>query len=166
VSASLAARALEFLQREGHYLDRREWDAWLALYREDAVFWVPAWMDEDHLGTDPDREVSLIYHSDRAALEDRVWRVRSQRSVASIPMLRTTHMIANVIAREGARPGTVAASASWTCHTYDPKLRRQHVFFGLYEFELNTAGADWTIARKKVLLQNDYIPTMIDFYCL
>ena len=165
MSASLSARALDFLQREGHHLDRREWDDWLALYREDAVFWVPAWLDEDRTGTDPASEVSLIYHEDRAALEDRVWRVRSQRSVASIPLPRTTHMLANVVARE-AQPGAVDASASWTCHVYDPKHRRQHVFFGLAEFRLDASASEWKIARKKVLLQNDYIPTMIDFYCL
>jgi len=158
--------ALAFLQLEGHCLDRRQWDAWLALYAEDAVYWVPAWKDEDTPGSDPDAEVSLIYHQGRAALEDRVWRVRSQRSVASIPLQRTTHMIGNVLTRPGEAPRTLQVDASWTCHAYDPKHRRQHVFFGLYEFELRAEGDEWLIARKKVLLQNDYIPTMIDFYCL
>lgn len=165
MSTALSAQALEFLQREGRHLDRREWDDWLALYREDAVFWVPAWLDEDRTGTDPATEVSLIYHDNRAALEDRVWRVRSQRSVASIPMMRTTHLLAGLVASE-AKPGAIDASASWTCHVYDPKHRRQHVFFGLVEYAIDSAGPGWKIARKKVLLQNDYIPTMIDFYCL
>jgi len=159
-------RAAHLLAREGELLDRRDWDAWLALYEEDAVYWVPAWKDEDTPSADPDTEVSLIYHTGRAALEDRVWRVRSQRSVASVPLLRTTHMVGNVRAREGERPGTLAASASWTCHTYDPKLKRQHVFFGRYEALLVPHGGDLRIGRKTILLQNDYIPTLIDFYCL
>lgn len=157
---------LAFLQLEGRHLDRRDWDAWLALYEEDALYWVPAWKDEDTPSDDPDTEVSLIYHQGRAALEDRVWRVRSQRSVASIPLARTTHMVGNVIVAPGAADGSLRVEASWTCHTYDPKRHRQHVFFGLYDIELRAHGESWRYARKKVLLQNDYIPTMIDFYCL
>lgn len=161
---SAAASAL--LQLEGSLLDRREWDAWLALYEEDAVFWVPSWLDADTTATDPDTQVSLIYHAGRAGLEDRVWRVRSQRSVASIPLQRTTHMLGNVVVREGTDAQRMEVDASWTCHVYDPKRRRQHVFFGRYEVMLVARGGGWRIARKKVILQNDYIPTMIDFYCL
>jgi 3-phenylpropionate/cinnamic acid dioxygenase small subunit len=25
---------------------------------------------------------------------------------------------------------------------------------------------DWRIAKKKIVLQNDYIPTMLDIYCV
>jgi 3-phenylpropionate/cinnamic acid dioxygenase small subunit len=44
------------------------------------------------------------------------------------------------------------------------------VLFGRYEYRLrrhDEGGREyWLIARKKVLLLNDHIPTMIDFYCL
>jgi 3-phenylpropionate/cinnamic acid dioxygenase small subunit len=31
---------------------------------------------------------------------------------------------------------------------------------------LRQAGGRWRIARKKVVLMNDTIPTMLDFYCI
>jgi len=31
------------IHREALYLDERRWDDWLALYHDDAEFWVPAW---------------------------------------------------------------------------------------------------------------------------
>lgn len=153
-----AAHAL--LSREAFLLDARRWEEWLALYEEDAVYWVPCWKDDGTPTSDPDTEVSLIYHDQRAALEDRVWRLQSGRSAASTPILRTAHAVTNTVLE-----GEVAC-ASWTCHTFDPKHRKQHVFFGRYEVTLRPHAAGWRIARKKILLANDYIPTMVDFYCL
>ncbi|HBP77531.1 MAG TPA: benzoate 1,2-dioxygenase small subunit, partial [Halomonas sp.] len=42
-----------FLYREARLLDDREWDDWLALYHKDALFWMPAWDDDDQLTRDP-----------------------------------------------------------------------------------------------------------------
>ena len=53
-----AAEAADLLYREGHFLDARRWDDWLALYCEDAVFWVPAWKGAHELVDSPDTEVS------------------------------------------------------------------------------------------------------------
>ncbi len=157
--------AEEFLFREALLLDRRDWDAWLALYAEDAVFWMPAWKSEADQTDDPDRELSLIYHAGRARLEERVWRVRSGRSPASVPLLRTMHAICNI--RTVAVASELAMLRSnWTVHHYDPKRKTQHVLFGFYEHELRRAGADWRIARKKIVLLNDRLPAVTDFYCV
>ncbi|UCE31527.1 MAG: aromatic-ring-hydroxylating dioxygenase subunit beta [Burkholderiales bacterium] len=157
------------LYREAQLLDTQRWDDWLALYRADAEFWLPAWTDEHRLAASPETELSLMYCSARAGLEDRVWRLRSGLSVASTPPLRTVHSISNVL-RVGA--GTTGAAAwaelhsSWTCHVWNLKRQQQHVFFGRYEHRLRRQGDEWLIARKKVTLMNDRIPTMIDFYCV
>src|SRR4051812_598312 len=74
-TSAITAAATELIYREGLYLDRQEWELWLQLYREDAVFWVPAWKSEHQQIEDPDREVSLIYHGSRVSLEERVARV-------------------------------------------------------------------------------------------
>ncbi len=158
--ASLADQAQALLAREAYLLDARRWEDWLAMYETKAVFWVPTWRDDGLPVEDPNREISFIYHSDRAALEDRVWRLESGRSAASTPILRTAHTVT-----AGLVEGDIV-NASWTCHVYDPKQRKQHVFFGRYEMRYAAHGADWRIAQKKILLLNDYIPTMIDFYCL
>jgi len=82
-----AATAL--LHDEGLCLDERRWDDWLALYVEDAVYWVPAWKSENETTTDPARELSLIYYQGRGGLEDRIWRLKSGLSVAANPLRRT-----------------------------------------------------------------------------
>ena len=160
------ARVQELVSREALYLDRRMWDEWLALYASDAVFWVPAWADENQPTSDPETQVSLIYHTTRAALEDRVWRLRSERSAASVPLLRTAHVVGSVLLETAQHPDMLEAHAAWSCHVFNPKRKLQHVFFGRYEYSLRAAGGELKIARKKILLLNDYIPTMIDFYCV
>ena len=64
-------------------LDDRDFEGWLECYTPDSEFWMPAWDDDDTLTTDPQSEVSLIYYRNRAGLEDRVFRIRTDRSSAT-----------------------------------------------------------------------------------
>ncbi len=163
------AEAADLLYREGHALDNRRWDDWLALYCEDAIFWMPAWKGEHELTDAPDREVSLMYYTARAGLEDRVWRLRSGLSTASSPLLRTSHGITGVVVVGATDSGDsihAEVHANWTCHTFNLRDSGQHVFFGRYEHVLRQEGGVWKIATKKIVLMNDRIPTMLDFYCV
>ncbi len=166
MTALTRADAEELLAREGRCLDTRQWDAWLDLYTEDAVFWVPAWKSEAEPTEDPDRELSLIYYEDREWLRDRAWRNTSGLAVAATPLWRTAHAVSNVLLEEPAREGEAEVRASWSVHCFNPATLEQHVYFGLYEITLRRTGAEWRIARKKVLLLNDYIPTVLDVYML
>jgi benzoate/toluate 1,2-dioxygenase subunit beta len=163
VTAPLAAGAA-LLLREAHCLDRRLWDDWLALYTEDAVFWMPAWKSETEPTADPDRELSLIYHEGRARLAERVWRVCSGQSPASQPPARTMHAITNVELAAPPAEGMLRLRSNFTAHSYDPKRKAQHLLFGFYEHELRLGAAGWLIARKTILLLNDRIPSVTDFY--
>lgn len=167
MSAGLSrAEAEELFAREGFYLDTRDWRAWLDLYTEDCVFWVPAWKSEAEPTEDPDREISLIYYADRGPLEDRVWRNTSGLAVAATPLWRTAHAVSNVLLAEPARAAEAEVRASFTVHAFDPATSLQHVFFGRYEITLRRGGDAWRIARKKVLLLNDQIPAVLDVYMI
>jgi len=159
------AEAEDLLSREALYLDRRDWDAWLALYTETAVFWMPAWRDETEPTADPECELSLIYYQGRRNLEDRVWRLRSGLSVASTPLPRTVHAVTNILI-ERQQEGIVEVCASFTVHRHDVRAERSDVFFGRYEYGLESTEGGWRIARKKILLLNDVIPTVLDFYSI
>lgn len=166
MSTITLAQATELLSREAHCLDRQDWDAWLALYWPDAEFWLPAWTDTHTTGDSPDTTLSLIYCAGRGGLEDRVWRIRSGLSVASKVLPRTAHAIACPLFATPPLPDEAEIHANWTCHVYEPKRSAQHVFFGRYEVRLAQREGRWGIARKKVILMNDLIPTMIDVYCV
>lgn len=159
--------AAELLYREAHFLDTQRWDDWLALYCRDAVFWMPAWKSASEQTDCPDTELSLIYCTGRAALEERVWRARSGLSVASAVLPRTSHMIANVLLdADVAKGDEPLVHSTWTSHLYDVKRGHVHVMFGRYEHRLRREAERWAIASKKIVLLNDCVPTPVDFYCV
>jgi len=156
------AVAERIIHSEGMYLDQRRWDEWLDLFADDAVYWVPAWKDENEPTTDPDSELSLIYYASRAGLADRVWRLRSGQSVASTPLRRTTHMTSGILAEMSE--GEAKAYAAFIVHCFDPKRRTTHSFFGRYDYQFAWRDGGWKISRKVTTLANDQIPSVADFY--
>lgn len=150
-----------FLYREARLLDDEEWDAWLACYDPEAQFWMPAWDDDDTLVTDPQREISLIFYPNRAGLEDRVFRIKTERSSATMPDTRTSHNIANIeIERqEGSK---VTVRFNW--HTLSHRYKTDFSFFGMSRYLIDFGGEQPRILDKYVVLKNDYIHQVIDVY--
>lgn len=162
MSEDLQAVARRVLFEEARALDEQRFDDWLALYADDAVFWVPAWTDDGRLTADPETELSLI-HCTRAQLAERVGRVEGGRSLASTPLPRTAHVISNVLA-DAAGEGRIAVRSVALTHAFNIKRRETTLAYALVEHDLVAGAAGWRIARKKIQLQNDYIATMMDFY--
>jgi benzoate/toluate 1,2-dioxygenase beta subunit len=155
------AEVEDFLYREARLLDDRQWDEWLALYSPQVEYWMPAWDDDDQLVEDPQQHISLIYYPNRDGLEDRVFRIKTERSGASMPEPRTSHNIANVeITAE--RDGELDVRFNWftLSHRYKDTL----TFFGTSYYSLDVRGPSPLITRKKIVLKNDYIRQIIDIY--
>jgi 3-phenylpropionate/cinnamic acid dioxygenase small subunit len=158
-------KAASFLFQEARYLDRHQWDAWVAMYRQDAVYWLPAWRDEYETITDPQSEVSLIYHDRRLGLEERIARIESRKSIAALPLPRTLHLIGNVELR-AVSASQIETEATFAVHVYDPRTAREHTRYGRYEHVISTDQETWLIAKKKIILVNDKVPAVLDFYSI
>jgi benzoate/toluate 1,2-dioxygenase beta subunit/2,4,5-trichlorophenoxyacetic acid oxygenase 2 len=159
------AIAATTLYREARLLDRGEWADWVAMYREDAVYRVPAWLDEYETTNDPNTQVSLLYHDARRGLEERIARIESRKSITALPLPRTVHQISNLEAAETS-PGEITCHSVFSVHVYDPRVAKEHVHHGRYEHRLAREGDQWKIARKIITLVNDRVPTLLDFYSL
>jgi len=156
----------DLILREAMYLDEQRWDDWLALYIDDCEYWMPAWKADGTPTTDPQSELSHIYYANRAGLEDRIVRIRSGKSPASTPMPRTAHILGTILPLEAPAADRLRLRSSWVSHVFFTRSHESHAFFGRSEHELVLREGDWRIAKKKILLQNDYIPTMLDIYCV
>jgi 3-phenylpropionate/cinnamic acid dioxygenase small subunit len=160
--ALLTAAVAELLFEEARLLDERRWHDWLVLYRDDAVFWVPAYTDQSELVTDPELQINLIYITSKKGLDERVFRIETGDSVASTPTPRTCHLIANVVA-EGLDHGEVAVRANWQVASYTndrgPVLRNGH-----YQFVLRGEPGKFQIAYKKIVMLEEKMESFIDFY--
>ena len=152
----------QFLFAEARALDDKDWDAWLTCYAPDAEFWMPSWDDDDKLVTDPQSELSLIYYAHRGGLEDRVFRIRTERSSAtSLPEPRTSHNISNVEIIEQDN-GVCRLRFNWV--TFSFRYKTVDTYFGTSFYTLGTSAARPVIKRKKVILKNDYIHHVVDIY--
>ena len=150
-----------FLYREARYLDDKQWDQWLELYAPDAEFWMPAWDDADQLVENPQTEISLIWYGNRGGLEDRVFRIRTERSSATIPDTRTSHNINNIEIVE-QEEGLTKVRFNW--HTLSFRYKTVDSYFGTSFYTLDVRGDSPLIKAKKVVLKNDYVRQIIDVY--
>ncbi|MEI2297138.1 benzoate 1,2-dioxygenase small subunit [Ensifer sp. MJa1] len=153
--------ACAFLYREARLLDDREWDEWLTCYAPDVTYWMPAWDDDDQLTEDPQSEISLIFYPSRDGLEDRVFRIKTERSGASTPEPRTSHNVTNVelVADRGEE-----VDVRYNFHTLNHRYKVTDHFFGTMFVTLRRSGEQLLISQKKIVLKNDYIRQVIDVY--
>lgn len=136
-----------FLYREARLMDENAYDEWLALWADEALYWVPANADD----IDPLRHVSIVYE-DKVHLEDRIERLKSGAAYAQDPKSRMRRVIANIEIEEGGQ-GEVIVYSNFNL----TELRRsqQRTFAGRTIHKLRPAGESFKIAYKKVLLVNN-----------
>jgi 3-phenylpropionate/cinnamic acid dioxygenase small subunit len=148
-----------FLYREARLLDERRYDEWLALFTDDALYWVPA---ED--APDPYAKVSLI-HDDGLRRAERVFRVTRTNAHSQDPASRIQHFVSNVEVENGGAEAVVYSSqivyeiraGGGNYRHYE--LGEQRALAARCEHRLRQdAGGQWRIARKKMLLLNRDMP--------
>ncbi len=154
-------KVCDVLYREARLLDDKQWDDWLECYHPDAEFWMPSWDDDDQLIDDPQREISLIYYPNRQGLEDRVFRIKTERSSATMPDTRTSHNISNVEI-EKQEDELVTVRFNW--FTLSHRYKMTVTYFGMTRCVLDFGGSHPVIRRKYIVLKNDYINQLIDIY--
>jgi 3-phenylpropionate/cinnamic acid dioxygenase small subunit len=136
----------QFLYHEARLLDTGQLEAWLELFTEDAVYWVPL-----ERGQQEAVETSSIIHDDRTLLELRVRQARHPRAHARLPLARTVHNVGNVMLL-GEENGELRVAS--TLQLVEWRNERQRVWGALVEHTLRRAGDEFRIARKRVDLVN------------
>jgi len=161
VDRAVAAEVEAIVAREAFLLDTRRWADWLALYADDAIFWVPAWASDDGFTTDPDNNVSLMY-MDKAGLEARVFRIESADSWATEPLPFTAHLVTSVLVT-ATRGAELEASAAWLVRSF-ARTRGATLRGGRYDYVFRRAPDGLRIARKTVYVHDDRIVGALDVY--
>ena len=122
---------------------------------------MPAWDDDGGLTTDPQKEVSLIYYPSRAGLEDRIFRIETERAASAIPDTRTGHALSNIEVLKQDE-NSIEVRFNWTTHAY--RYNIVDTYFGYSIYTINTSGETPLIQRKYVVLKNDRIHHWLDVY--
>lgn len=163
MNSQLHYRVEQFLYAMAEACDAQDWDRYLDFFSEDSEFHLPQWDSEHVYTTDPKKGMSLIYYPNRGGLEDRVYRLRTGKAASTIPMPRTLHLISNVRIASG-QGDELEVQVNW--HTLYYRLQVAEQFFGRASYRLRPDGDSWKIARKHVVLLNDTINSVLDFYHL
>jgi 3-phenylpropionate/cinnamic acid dioxygenase small subunit len=149
--AELDLRQVEqFLYREARYADEHDYDAWEALWTDDALYWVPAGPD----AADPARQMSVIYDN-RSRISTRLKQLRTGKRHSQSPPSSLRRVISNVeiLGTDGADT-TVGANFILA----ESRVRGTEIWAGRTTYRLRMVDGQIRLAYKKVLLVNSDQP--------
>ena len=147
-AAQLELRQIEqFLYREARYADEHDYDAWEALWTEDALYWVPAGGD---LSADPAAQMSVI-RDNRARIATRLAQLRTGRRHAQTPPSDLRRLISNVevLGQEG---DDIVVGANFVLA--ESRERGTEIWAGRVVYRLRLTDGEIRLAAKTVVLVN------------
>lgn len=137
-----------FLYREADCLDRADLDAWMQLYTEDGIYWMPASPTQ----TDPDTHIS-IFNDSRLLMEIRRRNFGHEFAASMEYDVRCSHLIGNVRLLDGAAEGGAVRIAS-NFQAIIFYRGAQTLYAGRYTHELVRDDGGYRIRHKRVDLIN------------
>jgi 3-phenylpropionate/cinnamic acid dioxygenase small subunit len=136
----------QFLYRQSELLDTRQWQAWIDLFAEEGVYWMPA--DPAHKHWDG---VPAIFAEDRNLMNVRMKRVLHPDAWSQRPLWGTNHVVSNVVIE---KLDGVDLHVRSRFHMME--LRRDDVrhFAGSYRHHLKKTSDGFRIQLQRVDMTN------------
>jgi len=150
VSDSEYRAVVDFLHREARLADEARYAEWLALWTDDAIYWVPATTDP---AADPDKHLSHIYDN-RGRLETRVKLLQTGYRYSQEPASPMRRLISNIEVAPAENGELVAESNFALAELAIQAKREMHWWVGRATHRLRRAGGELRMCRKKVVLVN------------
>lgn len=144
VDIDLLREVKQFVYREARLADEHDYEAWEALWTDDAVYWVPAGGGDP----DPERRMSIIYDN-RARIATRVKQLMTGKRHSQAPPSRLRRLVANVELL-GSEGDDVLAGANFL--VVESRDRGTQVWAGRSEYRLRRGEDGLRMAAKKVTL--------------
>ncbi|MCP2338684.1 3-phenylpropionate/cinnamic acid dioxygenase subunit beta [Actinomadura rupiterrae] len=159
VDAGLYVEVLQFVAREARLLDEERYPEWLALFTEDATYWVPGIENRsrhDRSGTHaPER---MAYFDDTIAdLRHRVDRFTAPTAWAEDPATRHLHVVSNVEVEAGEAPDELTVRSVFVNHRGQGSTDSA-VLYGRRTDRLRRVEGRLRIAARKVVLSHATLP--------
>jgi 3-phenylpropionate/cinnamic acid dioxygenase small subunit len=136
----------QFLYRQSELLDTKQWQAWIALFADDGVYWMPA--DPAHTHWDG---VPSIFAEDKNLMNVRMKRVLHPDAWSQRPLWGTNHVVSNIII-ESYDSGEIVVRSRF----HMMELRRDDVrhFAGAYRHHLKKTAEGYRIKLQRVDMTN------------
>jgi 3-phenylpropionate/cinnamic acid dioxygenase small subunit len=136
----------QFLYRQSELLDTRQWQAWIDLFADDGVYWVPA--DPAHKHWDG---VPAIFAEDKNLMNVRMRRVLHPDAWSQRPLWGTNHVVSNVVIEK-----LEGVDVHVRSRFHMMELRRDDVrhFAGSYRHHLKRIDDGFRIQLQRVDMTN------------
>jgi len=139
----------DFLFQEADLIDEWRLPEWLALFTEDAHYYVPS----TDVAPDASPDNNLFYIADdRFRLGERVARLMKRTAHAEFPRSKVRHLVSNV-RLDSASDKEVRARASFVAYRTKDGITDQYI--GSYRYRLMTSNGGFRISEKRCILDMD-----------
>lgn len=144
--AALQWRVEQFLSYQAALLDGKHWRAFIDLFTDDGVYWMPINAEQTDWLDSPS-----IFAEDKLVMEIRMGRVTHPNAWSQAPMWGTHHLVGNVVITSHTESEVVVRSSFQMM-----ELRRDTVrhFAGTYTHTLVPQGDDFHIKLQRVDIMN------------
>lgn len=148
MNAATNAALIDFVIAEARLLDEQRLDDWLALFTDDAHYWMPLTPGQ----TDARLQASLMYE-DKMLLKVRIERLRGPRTFSQQPPSRCHHLLQqpSVESRDDGKGEYLTRTAF---HYLETRLDQQTLYAGWASHTLVQVDAALRIRQKRVDLVN------------
>ncbi|MEZ2391937.1 aromatic-ring-hydroxylating dioxygenase subunit beta [bacterium RCC_150] len=144
----------QFIYREARYADEHDFDAWEALWTDDALYWVPV----DGTDHDPMTHMSIIYDN-RRRISTRLEQLRTGKRYAQSPPSNMRRLISNIeLLKQENTGGGSEAEAGANFVLYESKERGTRMWAGRLVYRLRVVDGDIRLVGKTVVLVNNAEP--------
>ena len=137
----------QFVYREARLQDEHEYDAWEALWTDDAIYWIPANGDD----IDPERRMSILYDN-RSRISVRIRQFHTGKRHTQMPRSRLRRVVSNIELGDEPDGDLIVRSNAMI---FESNLRGDTVWATRNEYRLRRIEGALRMVRKKVLLVNN-----------
>jgi 3-phenylpropionate/cinnamic acid dioxygenase small subunit len=103
--ADLQREVEQLLYAQAELLDAKQWQAWMDLFSDDGIYWMPARPEQTEWESSPS-----IFIEDKPMMEIRKGRVTHPNAWSQAPLWETNHIVSHVALEEATIAGPLAAS--------------------------------------------------------
>ena len=148
--AALQQQVEEFLFHQAELLDTKNWQAYIELFAEQGIYWMPARPEQTEWLDSPS-----IFAEDKELMTVRMGRIIHPNAWSQAPLWETSHLVGNVVIDEAADTRLHVRSRFQVQELRRDTLRS---FAGTYRHTLSRHAGDFRIELQRVDLMNAQAP--------
>ncbi len=150
VQTDLQRDVEQFLFYQSELLDTKSWQAYIDLFAEEGVYWMPARPEQTEWLDSPS-----IFAEDRQLMTVRMGRITHPNAWSQAPLWETNHVLGNIVIEDLADTRIRVRSRFQVLELRRDLLRS---FAGVYRHTLLRRGEDFKIELQRVDLMNVQAP--------